>query len=135
MAKNFAPDIPGHFKADDPRWNEIEALQKEFTSGGGRRVGGVRDAPVGDIAGRYFSGAPIGPQFGLGDISDRNRLNDDLGLMGYDTRGPLGLGKEDEMLRAVNELAAEWGMAEIGSLDEVSEEFLVKIESLAGLRR
>jgi len=133
MAKNFAPDIPGHFKADDPRWNEIEALQKQFTSGGGRRM---RDAPDGPPArqitpGSLFGLRGRGGEFGLGDLQDRKALADYTGTV---TGREVGWGPGGDLLSNVNELAAEWGMTGFGSLEEVSEEFIVRLEEMVGIR-
>ena len=81
-------------------------------------------------------GAAMGRQFGIADLRDRQRLGNNLVGMGFpDAMGPLGtgVGREQQKLDAVNQLAAEWDMEPFQKLEEVSEEFVDRLEAFLGI--
>lgn len=137
MSNRMAPNVPGRFKPDDPRQNELDALRSGFTSLGGGRRGADRGEPQTITPGSGFS--RYGRDFGLGDLADRKRMAGNLQGLGFDdvtgVLGPkLGVGQPDKMLAAVNQIAEEQGVTPFASLDEIPMWFVERIEEMAGVR-
>ena len=108
-------------------WTDIQ------NRGGGQVIGGASDS---GYEAPQKRGDPMGSQFGITDLG----LGKDYGrrdfagslekATGRDVTGVLGFGKTDPMLEAVNELALEWQMEPFASLEEVSDEFIDRLEGM-----
>ena len=122
---------PRSFAANDPRGPALQGIVDAL--GGPPRGPVIRTK---DRSGdhRMTEGAPAGRGFGAFDLNDRNDLGHSFAGMGFPDAKPgglgLGLGKGDAMLAAVNELADEWEMERFANLEEVSQEFLDKLEGM-----
>lgn len=117
--------------SDDPRFGTIVSLQDQFKSGGrlGRDDPALEPPPRRITPGSLFGLRGRGGEFGIGDLQDRKALSDYAGAATGKELG-WGPGQEEAILAAVNELAAEWQMAPFAKLEEISPEFIDRLEGM-----
>jgi len=125
---------PRSFAANDRRGPELQGIVDAL--GGPPNRGPVIRTEDRSGDHRMTEGAPAGRGFGAFDLNDRNDLGHSLSAMGFPDAKPgvlwgnFGKEKEEAMLSAVNELAVEWEMEPFANLEEVSQEFLDKLEGM-----